>query len=174
MAINDNTNRHLGSSGHLLDLDANGMLHVVLHEGTTISGHSGLTGLSYEASGHTGFASAADLATTSGTLQSQIDALDTDYATDAELATVSGVLQDQLDALDYFTQAAVTSLVTTTSGVLRTDFEAADIALDSKIDTVSGTINDAIEALDFYTTGAVDTLLLGKEDAFTEIDGGNY
>lgn len=77
---------------------------------------------------------------------------DARYYLKSEVDTISGSLNNTIDALDYFSQAEVTSLVT----------------------TASGSLNDAIEALDFYTTVAVDTLLLGKEDVFTEVDGGSY
>jgi hypothetical protein len=70
-----------------------------------ITDHSNLSNLDYASSGHTGFASTADLQTTSGTLQTQIDGKsdlghthDDRYYTETEIDTISGTLQTQIDA----------------------------------------------------------------------------
>ncbi len=86
--------------------------------GTT--NHAALDNLGYASSGHTGFASTADLITTSGSLQSQIDGksdtghihddryytetelnagqLDNRYYTEGEVDTISGSLSAEIDS----------------------------------------------------------------------------
>jgi hypothetical protein len=116
---------------------------------------------------------------TSGTLQDQLDALDDTYATDAELAAVSGTLQSEID----YNSTAITNLdieLTTASGYLQDQIDALDCelasvsgslqtditnltttvnnnytTLDNKIDTTSGTLQSAIEDLDTSLTDAI-------------------
>jgi surface protein len=70
--------------------------------GTGTSVHSDLSNLAYADSGHTGFASSAELLTTSGSLQADIDEKpdaahthDDRYYTESEVDTISGALNTQ-------------------------------------------------------------------------------
>ncbi len=82
--------------------------------------------------------------TTSGTLQTQFDSLDLDYATDAELTTTSGYLQDQ---------------ITSNDGDIST--------LDTKVDTTSGTLQTQIDA---HTTNSGNPHTVTLEQARTAGD----
>jgi len=97
---------------------------IALASGTT--NHSELDELDYASAGHTGFQPAGDYATntkvdtTSGTLQDQIDNLDTGYITESEMTTISGDLVAQIPT-DYYTQAEVASEIATFSGTIDHD-----------------------------------------------------
>lgn len=167
-----------GTSGHNVDVDAAGMLHIVLHDGTTVSGHANLLGLDYESSGHIGFASAEELTTTSGSLQDIID------ANTALIATTSGSIQTQLDSLDtvYATDVQLTAV----SGSLQTQIDSNDTAIEDNITligTTSGTLQDEIDTKSdighthddiYFTEAEITSLLAVKEDIFTTVDGGSY
>ena len=175
---------------------------------STISGsdHSILSNLDYASAGHTGFASTAVLtstsgvlqvgidtnvsaisgntiliATTSGSLQTQITDNSTHSAGDgsdhadvaqntADIATVSGSIitdHSELDELDYASAGhtgfqpagdyATNEDLTNVSGTVDTNTSAIT-TLDTKIDTTSGTLQAELDALDYYTTSEVDTI----------------
>ncbi len=124
---------------------------------TTVSGklddHDELNNLDYASSGHTGFQPAGDyttsaeLATTSGTLQSQIDTKsNTGHDHDSSYYTETELDAGQLDNR-YYTESEVDTI----SGTLQTD-------IDGKSDTGHVHTESDITNLDKYTQAEVDTI----------------
>jgi len=119
--------------------------------------HSDIGNLDYASAGHTGFASTDALTSTSGVLQTNID------ANTALITTISGELDDhsEMNGLDYASAGhtgfqpagdyATNTDLTTVSGL--TDTNAAGIATNASdiadnttlIATTSGTLQDAID-----------------------------
>lgn len=121
----------------------------------------------------------------SGSLQSQIDNLDSIYATDAELTSVSGHLSTEIDtdiathAADssahhtrYADAEAITALEPTTSALAASGVatDAAVAANTTLITTTSGHLQSQIDSLDStYATDAELTSVSGHLQ--TQIDG---
>ena len=130
--------------------------------------HSELDELDYASAGHTGFASTAALATTSGVLQAGIDINAGDISTlDTKVDTTSGTLQAAItqNASDISDN---TILIGTTSGTLQTDIDNH---------TGDATIHFTEASIDKYTKAEVDTIsgslqagVDAKPDTFLELD----
>lgn len=141
----------------------------------TFTNHAALSNLDYASSGHTGFASSTELATLSGSLESEIsekanlihdhdDLYYTENEIDSFLTTLSGAIIDQIPTLSgtISNHAELNNLDYETSG--HTGFQpAGDYTTQEDLLTISGSIVEQIPT-DYYTTGQVDTLLGDKQD----------
>jgi hypothetical protein len=123
--------------------------------------HDELTNLDYASAGHTGFASTAALTSTSGTLQTNID------ANTALITTISGKLDDhdEMNNLDYASAG-------------HTGFQAAgDYATNTDLATTSGTLQTQIDSQaeqSWATVTSTHTVTSGGQNIFTDSTGGAF
>ena len=153
--------------------------------------HSDIGNLDYASAGHTGFASTAALTSTSGVLQTNID------ANTALISTVSGMLDDhdEMNNLDYASAGhtgfqpagdyATNTDLTTVSGL--TDTNASAISdnttliattsgsLQNEIDTKSSTLLDLTDTPEAYDNEKylISTASGTEWTTISEIDGGD-
>ena len=164
---------HLHDDRYYTENEVDGLLTTL--SGQVITNHNELNNLDYASSGHTGFASSADITTLSGVLQSEIDSKSdishshnelyyTETETDNLLTTLSGNLQSDIDSKSdsshlhddrYYTEAEVDALITTISGQLDDHNELNNLdyvssghtgfASSVALSTTSGTLQSNID-----------------------------